>query len=86
LKRVSENASKFSGSSTAFDLSEKQAETGDLNVIYYDPENPGSFGGVQSLSKFAANQLKSGCRVKKRTLCIALVQRRRIVVSGIDYQ
>jgi len=33
-----------------------------------------------------ANQLKSGCRVKKRTLCIALFQRRRIAVSGIDYQ
>jgi len=49
LKRVSESASKFSGSSTAYDFSEKQAEIGDLNVAYYDQENPGSFGGVPSL-------------------------------------
>jgi len=63
---------------------------GDRKVTYYDPKNPGSFGGVQSLSKVAdqpAREWLSGqetCTLHRPVR--RNFQRRRIIFSGIDDQ
>jgi len=63
---------------------------GDLKVTYYDPKNPGSFGGVQSLSKVADQPVKEWLSGQETYTLHRPVrrnfQRRRIIVSGIDDQ
>jgi len=90
LERVSESASRLSRFSTTFDFSETQAEMGDLKVTYYDSKNPGSFGGVQSLSKVADQPAKEWLSGQEAYTLHRPVrrnfQRRRIIVSGINEQ
>jgi len=63
---------------------------GDLKVTYYDPKDPGSFGGVQSLSKLADQPGKEWLSGQETYTLHRPVrrnfQRRRIIVSGIDDQ
>jgi len=61
-----------------------------FKVIYFDPKNPGSFGGVQSLSKVADQPAKEWLSGQETYTLHRPVrrhlQRRRIIVSGIDDQ
>ena len=61
-----------------------------FKVIYFDPKNPGSFGGVQSLSKVADQPSKEWLSGQETYTLHRPVrrhlQRRRIIVSGIDDQ
>jgi len=63
---------------------------GDLKVTYYDSKNPGSFGGVQSLSKVADQPAKEWLSGQEAYTLHRPVrrnfQRRRIIVSGINEQ
>jgi len=56
--------------------------------MYYGPKNPGSFGGVQSLSKVADQPAKEWLSGQDTYTLHRPVrrnfQRRRIIVSGID--
>ena len=61
-----------------------------FRVTYYDPQNPGSFGGVPSLSKVADQPAKEWLSGEETYTLHHPVrrnfQRRRIIVSGIDDQ
>jgi len=63
---------------------------GDLKVTHYDPKNPGSFGGVQSLSKVADQPTKEWLSGQETCTLHRPVrrnfQRPGIIVSDIDDQ